>query len=148
MDPSNTQSGRERTLAALPTKHSDRSNYHRTLRRALKLAHEAVQFDSKNGYPEAAVNAYAQSVALLSEVIERVRNVKDSANTRKSFAPPEDEIKRLQAIVSPSQYPFCYTSQLWTNLAWYLYGPNQHSTHYLQHTCCAQSTPSDHLFEE
>jgi len=112
MGPSNTQSGQERTLSALPTEHSHRSDCRRTLKRALELAHEAVQFDSTNECPEAAVNAYAQSVALLSEVIERVRNVEDSANTRKSFEAREDEIKRLQAIVSPSQYPFCYTSQL------------------------------------
>jgi len=149
-EPSNPQPERERTLLAPPTEHSHRSEQRpssrRALTRALELAREAVQLDSTNESPEAAVNAYAQSVALLSEVMERVRNGEDSTDThrrrrRRSVAAQEAEVKRLQNIVSPSQYPFyCYASQLMNYLARHLRRPNEHSKHYLQHTCCALSS--------
>ncbi|KAG2023262.1 hypothetical protein CC2G_000935 [Coprinopsis cinerea AmutBmut pab1-1] len=86
---------------------SDRKSEHkpssrRALTRALELAREAVLLDSTNDNPEAAVNAYAQSVALLSEVMERVRRGEDSTDTRRrrrrSVAAQEDEIRRLQNI--------------------------------------------------
>jgi hypothetical protein len=53
----------------------------------------------------AAVNAYAQSVALLSEVMERVRNGEDSTESnrrrqRRSISAQEKEVRRLQNIVS------------------------------------------------
>lgn len=98
-----------RSLLAPPTDHSHRSEHRpssrRALTRALELAREAVQLDSTNDNPEAAVNAYAQSVALLSEVMERVRNGEDSTTEhrrrrRRSVAAQEEEVRRLQNIVS------------------------------------------------
>ncbi|ESK98404.1 hypothetical protein Moror_154 [Moniliophthora roreri MCA 2997] len=50
----------------------------RALTRALELARQAVQLDSTNDNPELAVQAYGKSVALLSEVMERVRRGEDS----------------------------------------------------------------------
>ncbi|KAF8912860.1 hypothetical protein CPB84DRAFT_1759692 [Gymnopilus junonius] len=81
-----------------------RPSSRRALTRALELAREAVQLDSTNDNPEAAVNAYAQSVALLSEVMERVRNGEDSTSDgprrrrRRSVAAQEEEVRRLQNI--------------------------------------------------
>jgi len=98
-----------RSLLAPPTDHPHRSEHRpssrRALTRALELAREAVQLDSTNDNPEAAVNAYAQSVALLSEVMERVRNGEDSTTEhrrrrRRSVAAQEEEVRRLQNIVS------------------------------------------------
>ncbi|KAG6842476.1 hypothetical protein C0991_000002 [Blastosporella zonata] len=77
----------------------------RALTRALELAREAVQLDSMNDNPEAAVQAYGRSVALLSEVMERVRRGEDSTESsnrrrrRRSVAAQEEEIRRLQNIV-------------------------------------------------
>ncbi|KAJ3501478.1 hypothetical protein NLJ89_g9320 [Agrocybe chaxingu] len=74
----------DRSLLAPPTEHSHRSEHRpssrRALTRALELAREAVQLDSTNDNPEAAVNAYAQSVALLSEVMERHDTYADRMN--------------------------------------------------------------------
>lgn len=76
----------------------------RALTRALELAREAVQLDSMNDNPELAVAAYGRSVALLSEVMERVKRGEESTERRKnrgrSVFAQEDEIRRLQAIVS------------------------------------------------
>lgn len=85
-----------------------RPSSRRALTRALALAREAVQLDSTNDNPEAAVQAYARSVALLSEVMERVRRGEDSTTDgrrrrRRSVAAQEDEIRRLQSIVSLHQ---------------------------------------------
>ena len=82
-----------------------RPSSRRALTRALELAREAVQLDSTNDNPVAAVNAYAQSVALLSEVMERVRNGEDSTESnrrrqRRSISAQEKEVRRLQNIVS------------------------------------------------
>ncbi len=81
-----------------------RPSSRRALTRALELAREAVQLDSMNEDPEAAVQAYAQSVALLSAVMERVRNGEDTTESRRrrrrSVAAQEEEIRRLQNIVS------------------------------------------------
>ncbi|KAF7310690.1 hypothetical protein HMN09_00611900 [Mycena chlorophos] len=76
----------------------------RALTRALELAREAVQLDSTNEEPEAAVIAYARSVALLSEVMERVRRGEDSTERRRNGRPrsavaQEEEVRRLQNIV-------------------------------------------------
>ncbi|KAJ4489485.1 hypothetical protein C8J55DRAFT_603782 [Lentinula edodes] len=77
----------------------------RALTRALELAREAVQLDSMNDNPELAVAAYGRSVALLSEVMERVRNGEESTEStrrrngrRRSVFAQEDEIRRLQSI--------------------------------------------------
>ncbi|KAH9486739.1 hypothetical protein JR316_0000804 [Psilocybe cubensis] len=95
-------------LLAPPTDHPHRSDQRpssrRALTRALELAREAVQLDSTNDNPEAAVAAYARSVALLSEVMERVRNGEDSTSDshrrrrRRSVAAQEEEVRRLQNI--------------------------------------------------
>lgn len=90
-----------------PSADNNRPSSRRALTRALELARQAVQLDSTNEDPEAAVNAYAQSVALLSEVMERVRRGEDSTESRRSrrrrsVAAQEEEIRRLQNIVRPS----------------------------------------------
>ncbi len=90
-----------------PPSTENRPSSRRALTRALELARHAVQLDSTNEDPEAAVNAYALSVALLSEVMERVRRGEDSTESRRSrrrrsVAAQEEEIRRLQNIVSAS----------------------------------------------
>ncbi|KAJ7919173.1 hypothetical protein B0H13DRAFT_2231030 [Mycena leptocephala] len=76
----------------------------RALTRALELAREAVQLDSTNEEPQAAVMAYGRSVALLSEVMERVRRGEDSTESRRRNGRPrsavaqEEEVRRLQNI--------------------------------------------------
>jgi hypothetical protein len=79
----------------------------RALTKALELAREAVKLDSTNDDPYAAVMAYGRSVALLSEVMERVRRGEDSTETRKktngrrrSVVAQEEEVRRLKSIVS------------------------------------------------
>ena len=81
----------------------------RALTRALELAREAVQLDTMNDNPEAAVQAYGRSVALLSEVMERVRRGEESTEShrrrrRRSVAAQEEEIRRLQNIVRRLQF--------------------------------------------
>ena len=81
----------------------------RALTRALELAREAVQLDTMNDNPEAAVQAYGRSVALLSEVMERVRRGEESTEShrrrrRRSVAAQEEEIRRLQNIVRGLQF--------------------------------------------
>ena len=103
--PASTQNRRS-SLAPQNTNRSEhRPSSRRALTRALELAREAVQLDSTNDNPVAAVNAYAQSVALLSEVMERVRNGEDSTESnrrrqRRSISAQEKEVRRLQNIVS------------------------------------------------
>ncbi|KAJ7130096.1 hypothetical protein C8R43DRAFT_896217 [Mycena crocata] len=78
----------------------------RALTRALELAREAVQLDSTNEEPQAAVMAYGRSVALLSEVMERVRRGEDSTDPSsrrrngrpRSAVAQEEEVRRLQNI--------------------------------------------------
>jgi hypothetical protein len=81
----------------------------RALTKALALAREAVRLDSTNDDPYAAVMAYGRSVALLSEVMERVRRGEDSTETgkkhngrRRSVVAQEEEVRRLKSIVSSS----------------------------------------------
>ncbi|PPQ70747.1 hypothetical protein CVT24_000858 [Panaeolus cyanescens] len=94
----------DRGLLSPPTEQTHRSEHRpssrRALTRALELAREAVQLDANNDNPEAAVSAYAQSVALLSEVMERVRNGDDGSrrSRRRSVAAQEEEIRRLKSI--------------------------------------------------
>ena len=103
---SDRNQNRRSSLAPQNTNRSEhRPSSRRALTRALELAREAVQLDSTNDNPVAAVNAYAQSVALLSEVMERVRNGEDSTESnrrrqRRSISAQEKEVKRLQNIVS------------------------------------------------
>lgn len=104
----NQNTSNRRSSLAPQSQGSNRSEHRpssrRALTRALELAREAVQLDSTNDNPVAAVNAYAQSVALLSEVMERVRNGEDSTDSprrrqRRSVSAQEKEVRRLQNIV-------------------------------------------------
>lgn len=83
--------------------HPRRPSSRRALTRALQLAREAVLLDSTNEDPEAAVQAYARSVALLNEVMDRVQRGEDSTESRRthrrrSVAAQEEEVRRLQSI--------------------------------------------------
>lgn len=82
-----------------------RPSSRRALTRALELAREAVRLDSTNDDPYAAVVAYGKSVALLSEVMERVMRGEDSTESnkrksgrRRSVVAQEEEVKRLRSI--------------------------------------------------
>lgn len=99
----------DRLLLSPPEQRAPSSR--RALTRALELAREAVRLDSTNDDPLGAVMAYGRSVALLSEVLERVRRGEDSteSNGRRSGRPrslraQEKEVKRLKSIVSPDRY--------------------------------------------
>lgn len=82
-----------------------RPSSRRALTRALELAREAVQLDATNDDPHAAVIAYGRSVALLSEVMERVRRGEDTSDgrrkngRRRSVVAQEEEVRRLKSIV-------------------------------------------------
>ena len=84
-----------------------RPSSRRALTKALELAREAVKLDSTNDDPYGAVIAYGKSVALLSEVMERVMRGEDSTETsgrrngrRRSVVAQEEEVRRLKSIVS------------------------------------------------
>ncbi|KAG8807692.1 hypothetical protein FRC17_004315, partial [Serendipita sp. 399] len=109
-----------------PTRPSSR----KALTAALELAKSAVQLDSSNDNPHAAVLAYAKSVKLLGEVMERVMRGEDTASSstaaaganghvnpagadaedrrrgsrRRSVVAKEEEVRRLKAI-QPSPEP-------------------------------------------
>ncbi|PPQ77613.1 hypothetical protein CVT26_006115 [Gymnopilus dilepis] len=135
----------DRSLLSPPGENGHREHRpssRRALTRALELAREAVQLDSTNDNPEAAVNAYAQSVALLSEVMERVRNGEDSTSDghrrrrRRSVAAQEEEVRRLQNIPAD-----------WRPIARYLCGsippvPYQGSSLYTNPTASGGETTS------
>lgn len=77
----------------------------RALTAALELAQEAVRIDSAGEEPLAAIAAYGKSVALLSEVMERVMRGEGAERRRtgvrrRSDAAREDEVRRLKSIVS------------------------------------------------
>ena len=83
-----------------------RPSSRRALTRALELAREAVRLDSTNDDPYAAVVAYGRSVALLSEVMERVIRGEDNSDSnkkrngrRRSVVAQEEEVRRLRSIV-------------------------------------------------
>ncbi len=87
----------------MSTRPPHRPSSRRALTRALQLARDAVQLDSANEDPQAAVQAYARSVTLLNEVMERVRRGEDSTESRRSHrrrsvAAQEEEVRRLQNI--------------------------------------------------
>lgn len=90
-----------------PRSAEPRPSSRRALTRALELAREAVQLDSTNDDPYGAVVAYGKSVALLSEVMERVMRGEDSTEShrrrngrRRSVVAQEEEVRRLKSIVS------------------------------------------------
>ena len=139
---SSSDRNQNRRSSLAPQNRSEhRPSSRRALTRALELAREAVQLDSTNDNPVAAVNAYAQSVALLSEVMERVRNGEDSTESnrrrqRRSISAQEKEVRRLQNIVC-----WFFSSRLEqlhspvSILAWYLCRSNEYFEHHLQHSC-------------
>ncbi|KAG8897724.1 hypothetical protein FRC01_011196, partial [Tulasnella sp. 417] len=82
---------------------SGRPSSRRALTRALELAQEAVRIDATGEDPHAAVHAYARSVNLLHEVMERVLRGDDESSKkrstgRKSVHAREDEARRLRSI--------------------------------------------------
>ncbi|RPD63115.1 hypothetical protein L226DRAFT_451220 [Lentinus tigrinus ALCF2SS1-7] len=84
---------------------NSRPSSRRALTKALELAREAVRLDSTNDDPHGAVMAYAKSVALLSEVMERVMRGEDSTESsrrrngrRRSVVAQEEEVRRLKSI--------------------------------------------------
>ncbi|KAG8901205.1 hypothetical protein FRB99_005479 [Tulasnella sp. 403] len=87
-----------------PSASSGRPSSRRALTRALELAQEAVRIDATGEDPQAAVMAYAKSVALLNEVMERVMRGEDTessrrkSSSRKSVVAKEDEARRLRSI--------------------------------------------------
>ncbi|KAI0932403.1 hypothetical protein AcW2_001045 [Taiwanofungus camphoratus] len=88
-----------------PRPSESRPSSRRALTRALELAREAVKLDSTNDDPYGAVVAYSQSVALLSEVMERVMRGEDSTESRRrqngrrrSVVAQEEEVRRLKSI--------------------------------------------------
>ena len=94
--------------SALEQPHSSRQSSRRALTEALRLAQEAVLLDSQNDDPIAAFRAYARSVTLLGEVMERViRGDRDTDPRRRSGrlrteGAREDEARRLKSIVRDS----------------------------------------------
>lgn len=90
-----------------PRTSEPRPSSRRALTKALELAREAVKLDSTNDDPYGAVLAYGKSVALLSEVMERVMRGEDSTEVprkkngrRRSVVAQEEEVRRLKSIVS------------------------------------------------
>ncbi|KZT74784.1 hypothetical protein DAEQUDRAFT_700825 [Daedalea quercina L-15889] len=87
-----------------PRPSESRPSSRRALTKALELAREAVRLDSSNDDPYAAVVAYGQSVALLSQVMERVMRGEDSTEShrkqgrRRSVVAQEEEVRRLKSI--------------------------------------------------
>ncbi|KAI0702486.1 hypothetical protein BC835DRAFT_1411039 [Cytidiella melzeri] len=88
-----------------PRSTEQRPSSRRALTKALELAREAVKLDSTNDDPYGAVQAYARSVALLSEVMERVMRGEDSTEShrrtngrRRSVVAQEEEVRRLKSI--------------------------------------------------
>ncbi|KAI0348695.1 hypothetical protein BDW22DRAFT_1341710 [Trametopsis cervina] len=82
-----------------------RPSSRRALTKALELAREAVKLDSTNDDPYGAVIAYGKSVALLSEVMERVMRGEDTTEShrrkngrRRSVVAQEEEVRRLKSI--------------------------------------------------
>ncbi|KAG7450309.1 uncharacterized protein BT62DRAFT_503808 [Guyanagaster necrorhizus] len=95
----------DRLLPPMETRSEHRPpSSRRALTRALELAREAVQLDSNSNNPQGAVMAYGRSVALLSEVMDRVRRGEDTTEPRRrngrrrSSVAQEEEVRRLQKI--------------------------------------------------
>lgn len=94
------QSGEDGLLSPTTAERRERPPSSRSaLTRALELARQAVHLDSTNDNPAAAVEAYAQSVALLSQVMERVKRGEDGGRRIRSPEAQEEEVRRLQNIV-------------------------------------------------
>jgi len=117
MDPPHQEIVPDRLRLSPTNERSERRpSSRRALTRALELAREAVRLDSTNDDPYAAVVAYGRSVALLSEVMERVMRGEESTEShrrrngrRRSVVAQEEEVRRLRSIVRHSKtgYFFC-----------------------------------------
>lgn len=111
LPPSAAPSSQPRNLLApqdqAPRLHSgsgSRPSSRRALTRALELARQAVQLDSTNNDPIAAIQAYGMAVTLLKEVMERVMRGEDSTERRRtgrrrSVVAQQEEVQRLKSIV-------------------------------------------------
>lgn len=93
-----------------------RPSSRRALTAALELAQEAVRLDTTNDDPIGAIQAYSRSVALLSEVMERVMRGEDTNDNgrdrrrggrRRSVVAKEEEVRRLRSIVSSFSFFTC-----------------------------------------
>ena len=116
MDPPHQEIVPDRLRLSPTNERSERRpSSRRALTRALELAREAVRLDSTNDDPYAAVVAYGRSVALLSEVMERVMRGEESTEShkrkngrRRSVVAQEEEVRRLRSIVrSQTSHLFC-----------------------------------------
>jgi hypothetical protein len=106
--PQSNTTHRAETLSPTTPTDRTRSTRHasrRALTEALRLAQEAVLLDSQNEDPIAAFRAYARSVTLLGEVMQRVLRGEHEPGRRAGRAltelAREDEARRLKNIVSP-----------------------------------------------
>ncbi len=92
------------TLTSPPRSSGRSSRPQKALIAALQLAQEAVQLDSSGDYPISAVKAYARSVALLNDVMEKAINGEHSQSSggrpSRSLASREEEVRKLRSIVS------------------------------------------------
>lgn len=91
-----------------PRQPSSRPSSRRALVAALSLAQEAVRLDTAGNNPQAAVGAYARSVVLLREVMNRVSSGESassgsSRSTSRSLTPRDEEVRRLKSIVRHSK---------------------------------------------
>lgn len=88
-----------------PSSSERRPSSKSALTKALALARQAVQLDANNDDPEGALLAYSKSVALLSEVMDRVMRGEDTETSRRrggrrrSVVAQEEEVRRLKNIV-------------------------------------------------
>ena len=112
-----------------------RPSSRRALTAALELAQEAVRLDTTNDDPIGAIQAYSRSVALLSEVMERVMRGEDTSDTgrdrrrsgrRRSVVAKEEEVRRLKSIVSPPASSLFQASFLMISIARYVCRPYEH----------------------
>lgn len=92
------------TLTSPPRSSGRSSRPQKALIAALQLAQEAVQLDSSGDYPISAVKAYARSVALLNDVMEKAISGEQSqpsgGRPSRSLASREEEVRKLRSIVS------------------------------------------------
>lgn len=132
-----------------PRSAEPRPSSRRALTKALELAREAVKLDSTNDDPYGAVLAYGKSVALLSEVMERVMRGEDSTETRRkngrrrSVVAQEEEVRRLKSIVSAVQScSLCsvISRSNPSSVARYVCGSNEHPKLDIQHTATNKFT--------
>lgn len=88
---------------------SSQPSSRRMLTRALELARDAVQLDSRLDDPHGAIVGYGKSVCLLQEVMRRVMAGVDSTESRqrneqrrRNVVAQEEEMRRLRALVGLS----------------------------------------------